>query len=73
MKLKCIERYSPVSRERDFICKDEKGSMLVVDLFTDGNIDGNDYDPDSLIGKEFECDYLAPHCYIAMGVREIRK
>ena len=71
MIIKCIERY-PVG-ERDFLCKDEKGNIIVIDLFTDSNIEGYDYNPDLLVGKEFECDYLTPHSYIAMGVRDIRK
>lgn len=71
MILRCIEKYP--NRERDFLCKDEKGSVYIVDLFTDSNIEGHDYNPDLLVGKEFECDYLAEHSWIAMGVREIRK
>lgn len=63
MKLKVL-KYIPEHNLHE--CKDEKGMRRRVDIFVDGDLEGETRE--SIVGKTIECAYTFPYEEIAMEV-----
>lgn len=67
MRLKVIA-YRPMPH--DFHdCIDEHGNKLRIDLLTSGDL--QDTEPESLVGKEVEVEWLAPYVSFGFGVKVV--
>ena len=72
MKLKVVRQFRPDTDTNFgvYVCIDEDGVERNVDLIVghDGEFDiDEDFDPESLIGLEVECDWLTPYVELAIS------
>jgi len=64
MKLKIV-RYYPEMLSH--LCEQEDGTRVTVDVQVDGAL--SDVDPNDIVGRTIECEYIFPYSYIASGVK----
>ncbi len=71
MRLKVLEKYDN-SCSSDFVCLDEDGKKIIVDIFVDGTIP-KEYTQENIVGCTIECDWMHAYISIAHGVRVLNE